>query len=232
MNFNHEQFEKWGLSPDFLCLTGSRLYGTALSADADYDYRGFILPPAEYLLGRSTFDQAICEAPDYTVWSLKKFISLCEIGSPNVFELLFAEPKIKSPLAECLLANRELFFSRKLITATLGFAKSEWMKTYQGETIANYKSACHAVRLLSQLEEFIKRKTITFPRPDKHILTAIKSGGMEPVAVKAWYDFGLESVRKIETESDLPDVCDKKKIDDLYHSLIKSKILEFYNVAV
>ena len=37
-------------SPDFLCESGSHLYGM-VTLESDYDLRGFVCPPLSYMLG-------------------------------------------------------------------------------------------------------------------------------------------------------------------------------------
>ena len=73
--------EKCRNNSDLLVLSGSRLYGMSNSL-SDYDYRGVILPPYEYLLNIKKFEVIEFE-DDYKVFSLKRFLKLVIKGSPG-----------------------------------------------------------------------------------------------------------------------------------------------------
>lgn len=117
-------------NPDLLILGGSRLYGTDTS-ESDYDYRGFTVPPFEYLIGLSRFEHHIIRKPDTIIYSLKRFLELLMMGDPVTYEILFApEPNIikHSIIGGIILRNRELFACKKFAHRIGGYAQSEWRK--------------------------------------------------------------------------------------------------------
>jgi len=61
-------------NPDLLCVGGSNLYGTA-TPESDKDLRGFLVPPYEYLIGLSNFEQSIKREPD-TINRLRDLIQV------------------------------------------------------------------------------------------------------------------------------------------------------------
>ena len=63
--------------PDFLSISGSRLYGTA-RPESDFDYRGFVVPPFEYLVGDRNFNDTELPGADHKVYALKRFLHLEE----------------------------------------------------------------------------------------------------------------------------------------------------------
>lgn len=116
---------------EFLAISGSRLYGTN-RPDSDYDYRGFIIPPYEYLIGLIEFKcQEVQNEEDSKVYSLKEFFKLLSNGDPQCTELLFVpEDKIKrtSDYYEEIRANKNLFLSNVIYKRLMGFSNSEWRK--------------------------------------------------------------------------------------------------------
>lgn len=112
----------------FLGRHGSHAYGTSLPT-SDEDFRGVAIAPREYYLGGlQRFEQAVCNAPDLTVFELRKFISLAAQANPNVIEILFIDDTDRlqvSPAGERLLAARELFISRRVKHTFSGYAHSQ-----------------------------------------------------------------------------------------------------------
>jgi len=125
----------------FLCTHGSHAYGTALPS-SDHDVRGVAIAPREYYLGGlHRFDQVVCNAPDLTVFCLKKFVSLASQCNPNVIEILFVDESDRlqvSKYGERLLAMRQMFLTRRVKHTFSGYAASQlkridthyrWIKT-------------------------------------------------------------------------------------------------------
>ena len=112
-------------NPDFLVMAGSRLYGTQ-TPESDYDYRGFVVPPFEYLVGLARFDHKVMLKPDDTViYSIKRFFELLISGNPTCYEILFAPERNiieRTDVGGTVLRSRSLFackkFARRIIPIT------------------------------------------------------------------------------------------------------------------
>ncbi len=116
--------------PDLLIMAGSRLYGTD-TPNSDYDYRGFIVPPFEYLAGLNNFEHHILREPDTIIYSIKRFFELLILGDPTAYEILFApETNIieRSDIGGIVLRNRSLFACKRFARRIGGYAQSEWRK--------------------------------------------------------------------------------------------------------
>lgn len=117
-------------NPDLLIMAGSRLYGTD-TPESDFDYRGLVVPPFEYLVGLSKFEHRIIREPDTVIYSLKRFFELLIMGDPVVYEILFApESNIieRSDVGGIILRNRSLFACQQFARRIGGYAQSEWRK--------------------------------------------------------------------------------------------------------
>lgn len=130
-----------------LCLTGSRLYGID-NPDSDYDYKGICIPPVQYFFGDSHFEQLdsfvdpdclypVLTNTDSQIYNLKKYVHLALINNPNILELLWVAPEhyiVRTPLADRLIALRELFLSTKVYYSFSGYAWAQIkkVKTHKG----------------------------------------------------------------------------------------------------
>ncbi len=112
----------------FMARHGSHAYGTSLPT-SDEDYRGVAIAPREYYLGGvHRFEQAVCNAPDLTVFELRKFVGLAGQANPNVLEILFVDDSDRlqvSAAGERLLAIRDLFISRRVKHTFSGYARAQ-----------------------------------------------------------------------------------------------------------
>lgn len=128
---------------EFLAISGSRLYGTNRQ-NSDHDYRGFLVPPYEYLLGLAEFKcQEVENEEDSKLYSLKEFFKMLSNGDPQCTELLFVpEDKIvrTSSYYEEIRDKKHLFLSNVIYKRLMGFSNSEWRKAmaekYQLEKIS------------------------------------------------------------------------------------------------
>jgi len=126
--------------PDYLAITGSRLYGTN-TPESDEDTRGFIVAPFEYLAGLSDFEQQVLDKPDQVIFSLEKFFKLLLRGDPTTLEILFTPPHQIlrcSGIGYHVRDNRELFICKKFARRIRGYALSEWRKV-RGEQLVPTK---------------------------------------------------------------------------------------------
>ncbi len=112
-------------NPDFLCVVGSKLYGTD-NEDSDLDIRGFTFLPKEFLLGIKKFEQhQNITSGDIVVWSVEKYVKMLLNGSSVAFEMLFCPDKFtirKSEVAQSLIQHKTWFISQRVIKSALGYA--------------------------------------------------------------------------------------------------------------
>jgi predicted nucleotidyltransferase len=109
---------------------GSHAYGTN-TASSDEDFKGIAIPPKNYFLGFTThFEQAELKAPDpdAVIYDIRKFFNLAVECNPNIIEVLHTDPSdhiLVSPLGEKVLANRDLFLSKKIKHTFLGYSVAQ-----------------------------------------------------------------------------------------------------------
>ena len=164
------------LNPDLLIMAGSRLYGTD-TPSSDYDYRGFVVPPFEYLAGLGRFDHSITPTPDIVIYSIKRFFQLLILGDPTAYEILFApETNIieRSDIGGVVLRSRELFTCKRFASRMMGYAQSEWRKVTrtqlvpikrtpnEDQTIQDIRTVFHPQK--EEMNEIIKLLFIKHPR--------------------------------------------------------------------
>jgi len=116
-------------NPDLLCESGSHLYGMN-TPESDYDLRGFILPPAPYIVGVADFKAAELEG-DTKIYSLKHFLKLVIKGDVQCSELFFASKKNItniSIIGEEVLGMKDLLISNAIYGKIMGYSTGEWRK--------------------------------------------------------------------------------------------------------
>lgn len=133
-----------GKATIFLTLAGSRAYGFS-SPTSDWDYRGICIPPLNTYIGiNSKFEQAVDTGASKQIWKnypnlvqpesdmqvmeLSKFCRLAADCNPSVIEILFADESSivkKHPVMDKLLANRDVFLSKRAKARFCGYALSQ-----------------------------------------------------------------------------------------------------------
>ena len=175
----------------FRCVIGSRAYGLDDEA-SDTDYRGIFLPTAEAhwsLFGVP--EQLERQATQEHYWELQRFLVLALKANPNVLECLYTPLVEKAtPLAEELLAMRDMFLSRLVYQTYNGYVMSQFRKMQadlrnQGEV--KWKHVMHLIRLLIS-GIHVLREGIVPLRVDAHReqLRAIKRGEVHWAETEKW----------------------------------------------
>jgi predicted nucleotidyltransferase len=169
----------------FECVAGSRAYGTSVTG-SDEDIRGlFAVPAAAYLDLTRPPDQFSDERGNVIYYSVRRMIELLAQANPNVLELLFMPEdciRKSSPEMELLVANRNLFISKKCADTHAGYAMSQirrakgqnkWINNPQPEAAPSKVDFCHVIPKSS--EEFsspparpIPLRTIGWSLSDYH----------------------------------------------------------------
>lgn len=214
---------------EYLAISGSKLYGCN-QTDSDTDTRGFMIPSKEVLLGRRSLDQIEDRENDSVVYSITKFFSLLEKGSPNIIELLFVPESHILHLTDTgvlFLKHKHLFLDKHTIKPMMTFAKSQILKAKAGGTS---KDLYHAFRLAEQAYELAKNGEIVFPRPNADFFIKIRNGDIPVEVIEPCVDT-FEKLTQSILASDLcplPDEKNRERIDDLFFKCVSPK-LDFRN---
>ena len=136
----------------YRCVVGSRAFGLD-NENSDTDLRGIYLPPAN--LHWSLYgipEQLENHDSQECYWELQKFIVLALKANPNILESLYT-PKIEkvAPIAEKIIAEKEIFLSQLVYQTYNGYVVSQFKKMEQdlrNQRKIKSKHAMHLIRLL------------------------------------------------------------------------------------
>lgn len=115
------------LGPNIILLGygGSHAYGTNIPT-SDVDIRGIASNTINTVLGIDQFEQRENKETDTVIYSINKAISLLANCNPNVIEILgLKEYFVKFYLGNLLLANKDMFLSKKIVNSFGGYATSQ-----------------------------------------------------------------------------------------------------------
>ncbi len=168
----------------YRCVVGSRAFGLA-GAESDTDRRGIYLPPADLqwsLYG--TPEQLENDATQECYWELRKFLILALKANPNILECLYT-PLVETatPIAQELLAMREIFLSKLVYQTYNGYVISQFKKLEQdlrSTGAIKWKHAMHLIRLLMSGVTVLKEGFVPVDVSEhRDLLLSIKRGEME-----------------------------------------------------
>lgn len=175
----------------YRCIVGSRAYGLD-NESSDVDRRGIYLPPAEFhwsLYGVP--EQIEHKDSEECYWEMQKFLTLALKANPNVLECLYT-PLIEhaTPLANELLAMRDMFLSKLVYQTYNGYVMSQFKKLEQDlrarETI-KWKHAMHLIRLLLQGINILREGMLPVCVDEhKEKLLAIRNGETDWKEINEW----------------------------------------------
>ncbi len=175
----------------YRCIIGSRAFGLEHD-NSDTDRRGIYLPPASIhwsLYGIP--EQLENNENQECYWELQKFLIMALKANPNVLECLYT-PLVETatPLAQDLLAIRDIFLSQLVYQTYNGYVMSQFKKMEQdirtkGEI--RLKHAMHLIRLLLSGITILKEGFVPVKVEDyRQQLLAIRGGEMSWEEVNAW----------------------------------------------
>jgi predicted nucleotidyltransferase len=214
----------------------------------DKDIIGVFRAPWTHYLGLKqtrTTREGFQKEYDYVFYELKKIVSLLLKGNPNVLSILWLDERhilYQSEFYKTLRKNRELFFSKKIYHAFIGYAHGQLKRMtnhthegYMGEKrkalVEKYgwdcKNGAHLIRLLTMGIEFLKEKTFYVERTfDAKYLIAIKTGAFPLEEIQNKAERLFDKAENLYLETDLPNEPDYVKVNELLVDYFKQKIIK------
>jgi len=223
-----------------LVNSGSRSYGTNIET-SDYDRKGICIPPKKYYFSFAhNFEQAELKNPDpdTVIYSLIKFFKLAAAGNVNSTEILFVDPSdiiYVDDLGKKLLANRDLFLSKRLKHSLVGFSVAQ-IKRMERQVNCNeeinydkfWKHAYHLVRLLRMCKEVLTTGKLNVKRPDREELLQIRNGSWSFQQIQnfvATQEIVLEEL--YNNTNILPYTPNYQKLDQLLIEMIEMSLSKY-----
>jgi hypothetical protein len=229
------------------CVAGSESTGTSVGT-GDRDELGVFIEPIQNQVGFSQVEQIVfrsaaqrtskADAPsepgdiDLTLYTLRKFLSLCLKGNPTIISLLFA-PKdqrlVETKEGLELQSLAPLLVSKGTAGAFLGYLKAQrerllgergQMKVHREELVSQYgydtKYAAHMIRLGYQGWELMSYGKISLPMPKHQAeeILKIRKGGWalnRVVEQSLWME---TEIVKARDASDLPKEPNRAKVEE------------------
>ena len=207
----------------------------------DLDIYGAYIEPPEIALGLRGFPHYVWSTAgddrlngpkdvDVTLYSLRKWAGLACKGNPTALHFLFARSEIENVVWAKIVANKNVFLSRKCVKQFLGFvddqlkrmtgAKGRGKKGTRPEIEIKYgydvKSAMHVLRLLNECKELVSTGHITLPRPERDFLIRVRTGRFSMNQVLQMADkLFVECKKAGEETTALPEAVDIDAVSKL-----------------
>lgn len=218
---------------------GSKMHGAKLDGKDDTDWFGVYIEPPEKVLGVDGFEHFVYttggerggngpEDVDVCLYSLQKWARLACKGNPSVLSFLFAKPVFEQIVWAKLMMNAQAFLAKSHLGQFLGYANAQLRRLYnqQGQKNCNRpfleeefgydtKYAMHIIRLLGEAKELMETGRMTFPRPNKDELIAIRKGEFKRYEFENWGNRLEQEALEAQKTSTLPDKVDRAQVSKL-----------------
>jgi predicted nucleotidyltransferase len=218
----------------------------------DIDLMGvYMAPPEEYLSAfqiRKPHTEKFINEWDVVNYEYKKFVGMLLKSNPNVLGMLWLRPNHyieTTPIGKILIANRNLFVSKKVYYSFTNYADSQIKKmtrfSYEGYMGQKRKSlvdkfgydcknAAHCIRLLKMGIEFLVDGQLNvFRSTDAKWLLNIKTGGWTLEEVKAEAERLFKLADEAYVRSTLPVEPKYDEIDKVVQDTLYDYLRENYN---
>lgn len=200
----------------YRCVVGSRAFGLD-DEKSDTDLRGIYLPPAH--LHWSMYgvpEQLENKENEECYWELQKFLLLALKANPNVLECLNTPLiEFKNPIADELLAIKNVFLSKLVYQTYNGYVMSQFKKLEQDLRSTGgirWKHAMHLIRLLLQGIEILKTGELNVKiEANRDKLLLIKRGELLWESINDWRLMLHKDFENAFAETKLPERPDYEK---------------------
>ena len=166
-----------------LTLGGSHAYGTAKEG-SDVDVRGIAANTKRDILLWNDFEQVIDNPTDTVVYSLNKMLGLLAQNNPNTIEILGCKPEHYfhvSEIGQKLLANRDMFLSKRVINTFGKYAESQ-LRRLENKTLLELeeeRKQAHIKKTIEKAWYAIEDRYQEFGPEDYFTITVDKSTSEE-----------------------------------------------------
>lgn len=175
---------------------------------------------------------------DIVIYEVRKAVKMLMNCNPNIMSLLWLNPKHylhKTSAGQLLLDNRELFSTKQIYHAFMGYANDQLKKMthlafkgYMGDKRKRLvekfgfdtKNAAHLIRLLRMGIEFLNEGKLYVERHDYQELLEIKAGEWSLHEVVEESDRLFAKAKEAFARTLLPESADFDKVNDLLVHMI------------
>lgn len=216
----------------------------------DKDVMGVFINGLDHYFGLRVKEhhEAFVKEWDCVSYEVRKFFQLLGKANPNVLSLLWLEPKHyiwKTEPGDRLIANRDLFATKKLYHSFTGYAYSQLHRMthlafegYMGEKRKQLvvehgydtKNAAHLIRLLRMGIEFLQEGYLHVAREDAKQLLEIKRGEWSLEQVRTEADRLFKRAEEAYDKCTLPHSPNWDKINELLVGILNDHFKGVSNV--
>lgn len=219
---------------------GSGLHGGRVEGKNDDDYYGVYVEPEEMVIGLREYPHYVWSTAgdtarnqpgdlDVCFYSLRKWCRLAAGGNPTALGFLFAPNLLSHPEWETVNLFSGLFASKEHAAPFEGFARQQLERVMgtrgkgkhgqRPELEAQFgydvKAAMHVIRLLGEGVEYMQTGKITYPRPNRELLIAIRQGKYDAPFIADMAGHLFNDLNQARQESSLPEKVDMDKVSAL-----------------
>ena len=220
-------------------LCGSRLYGCNIPG-SDWDYKIVYIPSAKRILlqrgdrldpeemplivSRLREDAKLAQSPQVEIFSLRRYLGLLCNSSNNALDMFFAPKEfyVGEPASEWYAIQGAV---KHWISQNAGALYGKPSPIKEPTDLNGWKNLYHSYRVTCQAIELMETGTITFPRPERQFLKAIRLGKIPFPEVSSRIQASREQVLQAAEKSTLFADPDLVYADRIIASCYRSAVV-------